>query len=501
MKLNFQTKKKSGYKVRTIVGALLVPLYLGGCNPAGQGTSKPNMLETFDDKLAAMSRQLPGFGGVSYDAQGNLKVFMKGASYFESSSAPQIARDKFKAAMARVLGNVPFQQGLTAGATTEPNIIFVEGQYTAAELVAWRSKADYLGVEGMVYVDFDEGINRIVIGILSETARPKVESALAKNNIPAAAVNIVISPEFFDAVFEAAGPAPAKLTVREGTSLTDKVRPVPAGVIIENSNNVKCTLGFNIKEKDTGYPGFVTASSCAGDVRGGNQHLRFGQDSAIDGEFIGLERYDPAQWGCGLISTCRYSNAALVLYEQSTVNNFELLTDIAFGEIAQTVDSVNTGQGFYADSVMTGNKNFDANGTHTFPITRPESGYLQGGLVTKMGYQTAWTVSEVSQTCATWIRLNVTPGITLLCQDVAIKTPALTYPGGIVADWGDSGAPVYQVFVTLNAQGSYEIRSIGMAGILSGVSADKQRYFYSRMEHIRSELRLGDESVNPSGNY
>src|ERR671930_468375 len=50
-----------------------------GVNPAAsRGPAQIDRIETQDDRMAAIARQVPGFGGMFYDQDGTMKVYMVG---------------------------------------------------------------------------------------------------------------------------------------------------------------------------------------------------------------------------------------------------------------------------------------------------------------------------------------------------------------------------------------------------------------------------------------
>src|SRR5262245_49355715 len=53
-------------------------LFAGKGNPALPGPAQTNEFETLDDHLAAVAKQVPGFGGMFFDQDGILQVYMSG---------------------------------------------------------------------------------------------------------------------------------------------------------------------------------------------------------------------------------------------------------------------------------------------------------------------------------------------------------------------------------------------------------------------------------------
>jgi hypothetical protein len=229
--------------------------------------------------------------------------------------------------------------------------------------------------------------------------------------------------------------------------LTDKIRPVPAGVQISIGGGF-CTLGTNAVR--AGVKGFITASHCTA-KRGVVEGTVFSQ-STPGGGAIGVETVDPPFFTGGTCPSgrlCRRSDAAFAAYSSSSasfsagakianplfwgVNSGTLLTSLAMPRLPVG--------GFLFGSVSS------------------------GSLVFKVGRTTGGTMGSVTNTC---IDANVNGSIvTMICQDQA---GALSAPG-------DSGSPVF-------------VQSGGvatLAGILWGGNGNGS-YVYSPWMFVFSEL-------------
>ena len=123
------------------------------------------------------------------------------------------------------------------------NLRAQQATYDFRQLRTWSRIAEsLLDVEpAAVYVDVDETMNRVAIGVADAPTAFRVAQGLVDRGVPtsASSIEIVGRPQL------------------TGDSITQHVRPVPGGIIINPSS---CTLGFNANFGGT--RAFVTASHC-----------------------------------------------------------------------------------------------------------------------------------------------------------------------------------------------------------------------------------------------
>lgn len=315
---------------------------------------------TLDDRLAAMTSDIPGFGGLYLDADGRLNVFL------------QDAREA-----------APFR-------AVDPGVRVHQARFTFDRLHEWRlaARAGVLATDGAVFLDIDETRNRLRIGVdrsAGPGATAAVLGALREAGVPRDAV-----------VIEAADPIHFVATLR------DQIRPVPGGVQIRFSNFL-CTLGFNATRG--GVEGFVTASHCTdkqGGVNPNKPTLYYQPLNQVAGEFIGTERVDPDyfrnQQGCPRGAQCRFSDSSWAEYDSASLS--------AGDQIARTT------------GVNNGSLEIDANDPSFSVTAKDASGnQLVGTVVNKVGRTTGWTQGPVSGSCVdTGVQGS---NIVLLCQDFA----------------------------------------------------------------------------------
>src|SRR5687767_5536345 len=119
---------------------------------------------------AALARTVPGFGGFFIDAQGSPTIYLRDPS--QRARAEQALSPYLRA------------QGIGAG-----RLKVLKGDYDWSQLESWFAgvSAEALAVPGAVFVDADEAINRVRIGV-EPGAGGRVRAALARLRMPDAAV-------------------------------------------------------------------------------------------------------------------------------------------------------------------------------------------------------------------------------------------------------------------------------------------------------------------------
>lgn len=309
-----------------------------------------------DNELVRMGREIPGFGGFYYDAQGRPNVYL-------------LDPDGVGRAVLKRLGS---------------EAVVHRGDYEIERLAEWRLELrPVLALPGVAFLDLDETRNRIVIGLDSSSRsksldRDRVERELLSTGVPRPAVLLRET-------------AP----IQPWAGLLDKLRPVPGGVQMVFSS-FACTLGFNaFRGQDLG---FVVASHCT-DAFAEAEGTRFFQSLPGDGNGIGVEIVDPGFFSgppCPDGKRCRFSDSAFAKYDNSRLGGL--------GKIARPVSG-----GHEAGSIKL--KPTSAR----FAITGRTGPPLVGTTVHKVGRTTGWTFGPVIGTCQD---VNLGADLTLLCQSL-----------------------------------------------------------------------------------
>lgn len=386
-----------------------------------------------DGELAALAREVPGFGGMFYDEAGRLNVYLAGVQ-------PLAAGD----VAARLLPRLQAR-----GLATAAEVVVREGEYDFLQLSRWHQQAlGVFDVGGVVFTDADERSNRLRIGLESRVSPAAVEQRLAELGIPREAV---ILEEAEPIVPMVARVANADVPM-SGHTLRDRVRPVAGGLQI-NFPGFLCTLGFSARAR--GIPGtyFTTNSHCTAE-RGTVTGTPYWQPlSSVPNSFIGTEIHDPPFFTGGIFCPqgwrCRFSDAAGARYASGV--------DVAFGSIYRTLSPGTTTPGSLEIDPAT--PRFRIVGEVAFP--------LAGQTVHKVGRTTGWTQGSVLATCVFTSVINT--NILILCQDFV--------RAGVGS--GDSGSPVFERIGTGN--------DVRLHGILWGAGGS-DLYVFTAMENLRLEF-------------
>lgn len=361
-----------------------------------------------------LDRQVPGFGGFYVDASGTPTIYL--------------TRGSPRANAERALAGYLNARGLGVAA-----LRVQEARYGWQQLERWQAAGTMAAFEaqGTVFVDNDETVNRVRIGVADLSSMGQVRAAIARSGLPDDAV-----------IIERAEPIVQVATLR------DADRPVRAGVQIHFGQYV-CSVGFNAT--DGTAKGFVTASHCT-NRQGGVEGTAYYQPlSSVDGTQIATEVEDPAYVrngsGCPKGRVCRYSDAARAVYTNGA--------NQALGLIAQT----------------SGPNNGSLTITGSFSITSDDCGTTGGCLtvgatVNKVGRTTGWTAGNITNTCVT-TGVSGT-NIVQLCQ-----TFVSAGVGG-----GDSGSDVFQI------TGS----TVKLAGVLWGGDSAGTMFVFSPFANVTREL-------------
>lgn len=348
-----------------------------------------------DGLFVELAKEVPGFGGFHFDLDGNTVVHLVDLTQEETA----------KTAIAPILANHPAVVGPPDARRFAPGtFVFRQARYDFLQLSSWKIMISHLlaNSRGVVFIDADEQQNRVLVGITSESHRPRLEASITALGIPAGAVRL----------------EKASRPRTTNHSLGDVFPSVPGGVYITGSG--ACTVGFNLTFGAFGPAGvhFLTNSHCTFEDRAGNDGTFFYQPHPAYGGYIGYENVDPYYFtggDCPSSAQCRWSDAAAVIYDGR---------DYEFGYIARTI-------GRSADSSSTA---LDPNNPR-FRIASVQSFPLGGERLDKIGASSGWTTGIVQYTCRNFFapEVLILPTPILLCQDVVDFG---------VSD-GDSGSPVF----------------------------------------------------------
>jgi hypothetical protein len=385
---------------------------------------------TIDDDFEVLSGQISGFGGLFFDRQARLHVFLV------NGSSRQRAVTKLQAFFASRPVSLAGGKHLDVlGLTVE------SARYDWKQLVDFRAAINTVKPVSEVHsLDIDETLNLILVGVDNEGARRRVTRRLQSAGIPTDAFQTRIVPRERDF----------------SHSLLNTFRPVIGGVAIEWYSGVgnACTTGANVRSSGSTDPRFVTAAHCSVEPYSSADATPMFQpnyDSQwtyyIGSRSVTAPRFtstqDPA---CPAGEYCRWSDAALSTYTTGVRDSL--------GFIARTELS-----GTWSGSI------FINHAQPTWQITQEAPYPFVGEQLNKVGRTTGWTQGFVIADCA---NVRGTDGTVFLCQGQVEAG----------AGEGDSGAPVFGIISGSN------VRLMG--NVRGGISG--QYFTFSPMDGTEYEL-------------
>lgn len=350
-----------------------------------------------EDPQLGYARAITGFGGFFLDKQGLPTVYLR-----DPGQRP--AAEKALAQTLRSFGLAP------------ADLRVLEGQYDYLQLHEWFDSVsgEVFSEPGVVFVDVDEGANRLHVGVESEENRAAVAGVLSRLGIPPEAAVIDVTRPFVPFI-----------------ELQHTVRPPLGGLMIGRVGQGSCTLGFNVMLTQKGNTrdhrrSFITNSHCT-NTPGGTEETQFGQH--FEGLPIGTEVDDPVYHSRGSVwipspcprgRKCRYSDSARVLYSSDVPS-----AEAGIARITEITADPPLDPGGTGESTING----------TFRIAAERSQPVKGMTLHKVGALSGWTVGKVTKTCAN-IPVDIAgEKLFFFCQGVA---------DGIAVS-GDSGSPVFEV--------------------------------------------------------
>ena len=306
------------------------------------------------------------------------------------------------------------------------------------EAVFQRISGDVMASQGAVFIDNDERIGKVVVGVDNVGAVRGVQTAMARLGVAES-----------DYAVELTSPIEFKATLRS------VFRPTMAGIQVHFTQYV-CSIGANVDH--SGGRSFIINSHCTTTQGGVESTLYYQPNRTNFPTAVAIEVADPLYSktlpGCSRGKKCRYSDAARAVWQNGYTGSR--------GTIAKTTALVpNTG-------------NLTVDETATWTITgQDNNGALNvvGNVVNKVGRTTGWTQGAITRTCVNTAVSGST--IMQLCQTF-VSDPA----GGTVVSGGDSGSGVWTGAGT----------SATLVGLLWGGSSDNKTFIFSPLNQVQQEL-------------
>jgi hypothetical protein len=123
-------------------------------------------LRTPDDEFVEICRTVPGFGGMFFDRDGILNVYLTDRSQEEHAKAV------VRAVLEAKRGGLPRRpkdhqdRSMFRPVLRWDHVKILQGQYSFDQLVSWkRHLSSKMALEGWTRIDADESVNRVVLGI------------------------------------------------------------------------------------------------------------------------------------------------------------------------------------------------------------------------------------------------------------------------------------------------------------------------------------------------
>lgn len=395
-------------------GLLVVVACADSSNPAepesgmlaSRGQGPPSELPSADE----LASRVPGFGGFYLDANGAPTV--------------HLTRGSDRGNAERALAGYLASQGLAASA-----LQVQEGRYGWQQLERWQEAATVAAFEAAataVFVDNDETVNRIRIGVEDLNGMGLVRAAIARSGLPDDAV-----------IIQRAEPIALVATLQNVVT-----RPVQAGVQI-NFPGYVCSVGFNATSG--GQNSMITASHCT-NTQGGVEDTPYWQPlQSSQPTQVAREVDDPVYLkngpGCPKGRSCRRSDAARAVYINGVSG--------AVGLIAKT----------------NGLGSLEVNGSFTITSDDANNSTPVGATVNKVGRTTGWTAGTMTNKC---VNTGVQGSrIVQLCQNFVTA--------GVAG--GDSGSDVFTI-----TSGT----SVKLLGVLWGGGGGQ--FVFSPLQNVIQEL-------------
>lgn len=389
----------------TFALALLTAALIQACDVSPQGEdeesgpepiplSQVDTTNTIHDRFAEVAEQIPDFGGLFFDEEGNPNVYLQD---------PDPSRvDQVESTLREVFGDDVLKRGDSPHRPVEdPQTELLEGNFRMDNLLTWYDRIPQVfTIEEVVLLDLDERENRLTVGVTDLDVSENVEGTLEDLEIPREAVSIV----------------KAKPIQSENHDLRDGFRPLRGGIQIDVPGTV-CTHGppVRLDESVTGTDpvnGFLTAGHCTNAERSVDETFLYGNG----GDPIGRETTDPPvenYFSTNPPIGFRYSDAAFITYEPNV--------DV-WGVIARPKDTSEVGD--IELEINHSNEFFEVGDYVGYPS------WFQGLFVNKVGRTTGWTSGAVTKTC---FSTRFESGNYYACL----------YEASYGAGGGDSGSPVF----------------------------------------------------------
>ena len=434
---------------------------------------------TFDEQLADITRQVPGFAGAFLqDGQlmMNIKDVSRGQSMLETLQSLSPASER--SVLAVIQSNA-----------SERQVQFKAVRYDFLQLHKWRGivEEEMRTESAATLIDTDERRNRIVIGVKSLSDEQHIRTKLLERGIPTEAIEFEEIPPAVALVGRSSEARSSEAMSRRITpasssfpfDLRDHHRPTFAGQRIEAGGVGDCTLGANMFWWDNNsvvHHGFLTNAHCTG--------TRLSENGVVFKQIffpIGVEFLDAKAHSCSSTAWCFWADAAIIEYD----DDFQGHPIENRGYIGRTLLwDPNCG-------IATPGCPTDLAEPYFF-ISHTQYGNLVGTRLNKVGQITGWTDGLVSRTCFTKLSGD---GYDNWCQNEVEKDS--NAPSDLpIATLGDSGAPVFYRRGESAWDDNFLSELVNFSGMVWGAPITPQepqpdRFYYTPYRYLRAGSKTG----------
>ena len=136
------------------------------------------------DDFSRVSGEVPDFGGLFFDSDGDLNVYVEDTDPDRIPDVRSVLEDVFGADL--------FERADSErNPTGDAEVVLLEGTYPFEALQGWFEEIhDVFAVDEVVFIDLDERENRLVIAAEQEAAFEEIEAELAELEVPREAINL-----------------------------------------------------------------------------------------------------------------------------------------------------------------------------------------------------------------------------------------------------------------------------------------------------------------------
>lgn len=394
---------------------------------------------TIDDKFVKVNEKLAGFGGLYFDDNGDLNIYLTNPN----------GQGLVKAALNHAFGDneienmSPRTHRNFKGKPTLPINKFriIKAKYNFKQLHDWKKLSDNVfSIDSVISTDIDDRNNRITIGVTDLSQENLIRDYIDSLGIPQEALTIKQQQQRVNHNHN-----------WSPTTLQGANNTLRGGLYIKGSSGSNCSMGPRViaTHNNEEYIGFLTNSHCT-TTRGVTDGDTFTQG----GRYVGTEQIDIPSFSCLGNNTCYNTDAVFV----GTVNG-------------EGVEGTVKGEHFHTIGLNDGSINLHKN--HKLKQAGWGDNAVIGAIMDKVGRKSGWTYGKVYEICFD-VRASNDNSI-IRCSN-AVKRLNNTYKMSL---GGDSGAPVFKWSSPDWAR---------LNGVLWGGLPDDSDFVYTPFNSIRSDF-------------